>query len=502
MIFLTAQPSNQYFFWQLELQVRNLRNIGVPPESIHILLTTITEEGSKSLSLFLKNNGHLCKIFFYTDTRAERDYPSSIRPHIISKHFERHRFMEKETIFYYDSDVLLKRQIDGSLVEDDICYVSDTRSYIGSEYIVNEGSENLLRNMAEVIGIDMDKVLELDLNAGGAQYILKGMDSSIWKKIENDSANLYSTIKSHNYILFKKAFKTNKNLKEEEIGMDPWCADMWALLWNLHLLDKTVKIHKELDFLWPDDDISQWGDKIILHYTGFKNPSEDIFDKTKYKDDPPWFDKRLYKLSDKSCSHVVFEAIQRRKEEIQIDLPNIDKLSIILNTPDIDDKAVEQFLKIDSFYRKHLNISIYLKDENCMFCTWSNEVKKLITITSKEFMEFFKNSTNAFLVSQLDVLLDPMDILMISERINLKHSYHIETSVFKVCPLLIDLFFHRLNLDVFRSNKGKFDTLRTINEPICVVDYNTPFNKPNTDYYIGSGQSSQRIELNHEAYVL
>src|SRR5690606_9917195 len=126
-------------------------------------------------------------------------------------------------------------------------------------------------------------------------------------------------------------------------GLNPWYSDMWSLLWNLWLSDKTVKIHAELEFLWPDDDISQWRHKAILHYTGFKEGGVGIFDKTKYLSNTPWFDKKLSTISQSSCSSIVVEEIVKRRKEIEKQLPVLNGLFMLLLCDEVNDGIISMF---------------------------------------------------------------------------------------------------------------------------------------------------------------
>lgn len=76
-------------------------------------------------------------LFFYICRyQNKKVYPSSIRPHIIAKHFKTYPFLEKEVLFYHDSDIIFRTLPNWEeLINDDIWYCSDTRSYLDSNYI-------------------------------------------------------------------------------------------------------------------------------------------------------------------------------------------------------------------------------------------------------------------------------------------------------------------------------------------------------------------------------
>ena len=57
MIFLSAQPDNFYFLWQLKLQLYNFNKLGILPEQIHVLIGYEKQKGLASyFKQFIKEN--------------------------------------------------------------------------------------------------------------------------------------------------------------------------------------------------------------------------------------------------------------------------------------------------------------------------------------------------------------------------------------------------------------------------------------------------------------
>lgn len=105
MIFLSAQPDDFYFLWQLQLQLYNFNCLGIRPENIHVLIGYHPDRGlSREFSDFI-DHCRKASFFTYPDNRPSKTYLPSIRPHIIAQHFDKHPRLQKETIFYHDSDV-------------------------------------------------------------------------------------------------------------------------------------------------------------------------------------------------------------------------------------------------------------------------------------------------------------------------------------------------------------------------------------------------------------
>ncbi|MEN5055875.1 hypothetical protein [Sphingobacterium kitahiroshimense] len=347
LLYISAQPDEQYFIWQLKLLIRNLQSLLVSKENIHILVSYKKDHGlNEAFADFIKEDQDKCLFFIYEDTRKVFRYLSTIRPHILKKHYKRYPLLNKKTIFYHDSDILFSRLPNiKDLRKTDVCYVSNTRNYIGLKYLRSFNSEELLLKMTSALNITID-ILELnDENAGGAQYILNNIDSDFWKKVERDSENLFNIMEEFN----ESVFLISKGSKRE---IQSWCADMWALLWNLWLENKKVLIHEELEFSWPNSPIADWKKKSILHYSGKQKDGNLIFCKLKYKNFPPWNDLSLGAISKEFCGYAVVEKINSYRKEIEntkISIPNT-LLIYNLENLEINDKNVREQLTLTNMY--------------------------------------------------------------------------------------------------------------------------------------------------------
>ena len=54
----------------------------------------------------------------------------------------------------------------------------------------------------------------------------------------------------------------------ENEGFQSWCADMWAVLWNLWVREKEVKVIPEMGFSWGPDPITKLETHPIYHNAG------------------------------------------------------------------------------------------------------------------------------------------------------------------------------------------------------------------------------------------
>ena len=130
-------------------------------------------------------------------------YIPVLRPAIIEQHFEAYPELSKKAIFYCDCDVIFTKapQI-GKYLADDVCYLSDTNSYINSDYITGKERDvlpdkkeafskvDVLQDMCNLVGIDKQKAIDFRMHSGGAQYLLKNVDAAFWKKVKEDCLNI------------------------------------------------------------------------------------------------------------------------------------------------------------------------------------------------------------------------------------------------------------------------------------------------------------------------
>jgi hypothetical protein len=49
MVYISAQPDNYYFLWQLQLQLFNFNRLGIDADFIHVLICYDKERGLQTL---------------------------------------------------------------------------------------------------------------------------------------------------------------------------------------------------------------------------------------------------------------------------------------------------------------------------------------------------------------------------------------------------------------------------------------------------------------------
>ena len=217
-------------------------------------------------SLKLKELG--VNIHHFNDDRSKKNYIPSIKPYLISKWIESNPDYGK-LFFLHDADIIFRKlPAFEKLIHNDVIYLSDTIGYIGYNYIIDccrryehhhptSEKDQLIKEMADVIGIDVNLIKENQLSSGGGQYIIKNTDFTIWNKIYEDSFKLYLQM-----LDYQQRFPISPG----EIQF--WTAEMWSLLWNLWLYGHNTEIVDDLSFSWATDDIKIYEKKQILHMAG------------------------------------------------------------------------------------------------------------------------------------------------------------------------------------------------------------------------------------------
>jgi len=296
--FVCAQPAIKYYSWQLEVMLNNFIEMGINLNQVDIICWKtgeIPEEYSKLA------NGYPARFFFYDDTRETKHYISSIRPNILKQHFTAYPELEKEAILYHDCDIVFTKPINWEqYLQDNKWYGSDCRWYIGHDYIISKG-EDILDKMCEIVDIDKQLVKDNELNAIGAQYLMKGINSQFWANVEKDCERLFKEITDINNE--KKA--ANPSYHELQI----WCSDMFAVLWNGWKIGYETICHPDLEFAWATSTEADWDRLNIFHNAGVTGTEQGLFYKALYMNEFP-YNKDL-KINEGTASKKYYEFIQK-----------------------------------------------------------------------------------------------------------------------------------------------------------------------------------------------
>lgn len=419
MVFISAQPDDIYFIWQLELQLRNFHSFGISKKEIHIIIGHNPIVGLKSeFQQFIQDNKDLALFFPYPDTRKEPSYLSSIRPHLLEKHWKNNPELKDKTIFYHDSDVLFTRKMKiKNILNNTINYVSNTKHYLDSKYIISHSNKKTFQKMCKVIGISAKKIYKNDNNTGGAQYILKNIDEHFWKKVYDDSENIFKLLSDFNKEERQKTI-IDTNYKPKEI--QGWCSDMWSILWNLLYFKQKVQVHSELDFSWPTDNISYWKKKAIHHYAGEHENKNLFFYKRDYIHYSPWYDQKLYSIPNTNCSYPVVQLIKNRTKELSQKQSPLKNISFKFNKNNLEIK-------------RYINSHFSFEENRC--------------VIKRQIIEL----GNHKLIIQPQSI-QKIDFLFETKKVNKIHFQN----VFKIDQIFTDLFLKTLNHSILTINIKKF----------------------------------------------
>lgn len=272
--FIQCCPDDTYYTWQVHLWLESLRQIGQSDKAISLIFTPKHREFNTKWKQ-IEELYPEAEFHYYKDehdiSKLISIYIPVIRPYMLHRHFELFPDLSKDAIFYCDSDILFTKDFNvDKFLEDDVNYLSNTNSYINASYFDSKikdvlpekleeyKTRDILAEIGSVIGISRQTASDNNLNSGGAQYLLKNVDAYFWKKVANDAILIRTYLQKVN-----KDFFVN-----ESKGFQSWCADMWAVLWNLWVREQETKVVPELDFAWSTDPITKLETHTILHNAG------------------------------------------------------------------------------------------------------------------------------------------------------------------------------------------------------------------------------------------
>lgn len=463
MIYISAQPDLFYFLWQLQLQLFNFNRLGINSTQIHVLICYDKERGlSPYFQSFIKENKQ-AQFFIYPDTRKSKLYDSSIRPHIIAKHFKANPWLENEAIFYHDSDIIFTQLPDfNQLLQDNIWYASDTRSYNDSHYIKNKIGVVGFKGMAKLIGVSHKVIEEHDDDTGGAQYLLKKITVKFWQRLEKDCEAMFEYLNDLNNQLTSIGSTNDK--------IQAWCTDMWCLRWQAIKRGEKVKIHQELDFMWAYTPIATNLDVKILHYTGnIKEAETKYFKKNNYGCCAPFFDD-FGLIERTSASGILVEEIKKYNQyqlQNRIDLTDVsflipirvDSVERLENLRIVTNYLHQQFktniiiLEADS--EQKVDVSKLPNEVNYHFITDDQPLfhrtkynNRLITLSSTPIVSLYDTDV----VLPIGQITASIDIL---RRGLIKMAYPYDGTFVSIDRLMKAMFSKHLDISLLEGNKGK-----------------------------------------------
>ncbi|KGE16125.1 hypothetical protein [Sphingobacterium deserti] len=454
VLFISAQPDTPYFVWQIELQLFNFRSFGIIRNNIHVLFAFDAVAGpSRDVLKLSELYAGWARFYFYEDSRSTPKYISSIRPHIIAKHFYHNPDLSKRILFYHDSDVLFSRlpTFKPEEINSPVCYVSDTSSYFGTSHIKKAGGDVLLGKMCEIVGLDKQMLEQEDENTGGAQYIIKAVDVNFWRKVEADSEALYCLLRDANLDLWKGRYPSKRERKGEVNDIQPWCADMWAILWNLWIIGKKVEIHQELKFTWPYSPIEDWYKSPIQPYAGVTSEEQLSFKKNNYLHFPPWYDGMLKQIPSTNCSYEIVKQIEKVRLALDKRRTYLSTVHIIiLFDPALGNIGAHDIEIQISYIQRYLDVRISKYPQR--------EGDKIDDFLERFCLDVSLNKDGTFILIPESVVFDHnIFIDLCKKAAALKQSFVFEIEETHVADMLFKVAFEKtLDFQFLQQNVNKF----------------------------------------------
>jgi hypothetical protein len=297
--FLSAQPADNYYAWQTEVFIENFLEIGYSEDKIDVICGITDGVPVNWINLQVKYPD--ANFYFYHDTREDKTYGPSIRPHLLNKHFRRFDGLVDETFFYHDCDFLFTKYMDfAPFLNDDIWYLSNVRSYIGPEYIESKGI-GLLEMMAKVVGICDCTVRARKESTGCAQRLIKNVGTEYWGQVEIDTVNLYKWLVGN-----KDRFGDN-----ERNDIQIWTSDMWAELWNIWKpsFKRETATPDSFNFCWATCPIERMDEVYFMHNAGVMQSDKSLFFKGAYVNRNPYTVDS--DVDPKRCSRAYYDHMKK-----------------------------------------------------------------------------------------------------------------------------------------------------------------------------------------------
>lgn len=273
--FLTIIPDDSYFTWQVHLWLESLKEIGQSDKAIVLLYIPQNRQQNPKwqqvIDLYPEAEFH-----FYKDENGELNpylgiYIPILRPWTAWNHFKKHPELSEKAIFYCDSDILFMKDFNvDKFLEDDVCYMSDTNSYINARYFESKERDVLPNKLEEyktrdilaetmsLVGVDKQIAIDNNDHSGGTQYLLKNIDAAFWSKVMNDCILIRTYLQKVNREFFES----------ENKGYQSWCSDMFSVLWTIWFRNQKGLVVPELNFAWSTDPIQRLETHTILHNAG------------------------------------------------------------------------------------------------------------------------------------------------------------------------------------------------------------------------------------------
>lgn len=273
----------------------------------------------------------------------------------------------------------------------------------------------------------------------------------------------------------EKCNKENKikhALNNENIylhGIQSWCADMWAILWNGVYFGNTIEIHKDLDFCWPKNTAENWEQNYILHNAGVdQKDAGDYFYKGNYVYSTPFYELHNYVTTD-TCSEIYAASIHETTIELdRIDLQDVSFLiPVMVDSQDRLNNLFTIVRYLNKYFKSKIlvyeyGVTPFIEKEALPACVehifeYGNDAIFNHALANKKLID--KSGTPFIAIYDTDVVFS---VLQIIEAINLLRNkeadmvYPYDGRFVNIDPLAAVIFSKFLFDDFLCSNANKF----------------------------------------------
>lgn len=311
LIFIQAIPKDNYFKWQIEVQITSFRKFGISDRMEIVIWYPKGYDIADWVPIV--NKYPEVKFFFYMDEGVDLAlYIPQLRPHTLKKHFKMHRErLKNKQFFYHDADIIFNFLPDFNILcEGDVVWQSNCTSYLDYDYMDRKEKEGNIPNneainkFAEIGGIPIQTIQAYNGNTGGAQTLLKNIDDSFWQDVETQCIEIRKE-----FMHGQPNSINTKYFSSESAGFQSWCADMWALNFALWKRNISTNVTKDLEFSWATDGIDIYKVKPIYHNAGASGDNDAVFHKGKWINISP-LGKDIPLPPETSASRIYVEAIK------------------------------------------------------------------------------------------------------------------------------------------------------------------------------------------------
>lgn len=290
MKILSIAEDNLYNLWQLELQIYHFKKLGIDEYFIPIVIGK--KESPNDLVQKLSERKKSIIYYPYEDLSLFNDrkyYPPALQSYGVYKYLLDNPNTKRFLVL--DVDVILKSEKDFynifSLPRHGVYSSPAEYNRIDFYSKIDENHAKVYDELFEYLNIDKQTVINFEnsinpkLNPAGHTMLFNEASPELFKKITNDSKNIYDIMKD-------KPSPVKDNMA--------WMASIWSYYYNVLSTTTDFKSTPTLDFCWATDPATC--NKPLIHMTGTtKQNKEQLFCKMDFLSTSPFSKENFMKIN-------------------------------------------------------------------------------------------------------------------------------------------------------------------------------------------------------------